>query len=101
MRGLSGVLHSMLRASLSSSTRRSRAGSARDAEPAAELEDTHPGEDLFWTHAYKQFKRGVRGFSMNRSRVYFWNDFRIWAYNLLAPPDALKYMGPEVDRENN
>ena len=102
---MSAMLHSMLRVSvtMSSSSRRSGRGSLRETEPPADPDAAHPGEDLFWTHSYKQFKRGVRGISMNRSRVYFWNDFRIWGYDLLRKPegDRLKYMGPEVDRDNN
>ena len=97
--GLSVVLHSMLRISATQS-RRSRSGSMAEAEPPKEEEDTHPGEDLFWTHSYKPFRKGTAGFAMNRSRVYFWNDFRIWSYNLLAKPEGVKYMGPEVDRDN-
>ena len=37
---------------------------------------------MFLTNQYKNFKKGMDGFSINNAQVFFWNNFNIWMLDL-------------------
>ena len=50
-------------------------------------------ETLFISKQIDNFKKGMDGFSMNLSKVFFWNETSIWYMNLSDPKYEMTKLG--------
>lgn len=58
-------------------------------------------QSCFLTKENSEFEHGLRGFAMNKQHVFFWNNFKIWYFDILEDTHKMNSIGLYVDPNDN